>query len=108
MSGAAEGTNSRGPVARTGRCRDIKIYKCKGTQRVTPSNIKSLATIGKVFIECSSTDESKCLDMLSKKNTFSSVAFSSIVELPSDVFHKRLSANMSTTDACVPSANYQV
>ena len=102
---AAETANSRGPVVRTASCRDIKIYKCKGTQRITPSNIKSLATIGKVFVECSSADESKCLDMLSKKNTFSSLAFSNIVELSSDIFHKRLNANFSSINTSVPLVN---
>ena len=87
-------TNPKCPVVRTVSYRDIKIYKCKGTKKVDAYNIKQLAASGKVFIE-SSANESKCIDMLLKKNVHSSQAFSNIIELPSDIFMKKLSANVS-------------
>ena len=86
---------NRVPVSRTASIRDIKIFKCRGAKTVDSGNIRALVAAGKVFIECPTASEKRCLDILSKKGSQYNVAFSCVVELSPDAFIKRLSANVS-------------
>ena len=84
----------RRPVSKSKSIRDLKVFKCKGTQRVNAGNVRALAAAGKIFIECSSASENQCLDILCKKGVISDLAFSSITELAQGEFIRRLSSGV--------------